>query len=1548
MTTASGGAGGSSGGGGGGRIAFVLSQKEDLISAIGAGMVRAWGGSGSSTPLVGSPGTLSWRSPGPSSPATVVVTGHAAASGSTLLTSTQFVAVDVVNITGAYTVEAHAHGFAAQRVIGQPGAVLQVPEGGFFWEFTQLEGVTLQLGTGVPRVAVGSIGPLVGTYTGGWSIHGTTTGRPVSHCQMGGTVGGDGTTAPGSLAPGGPAFAAISPVAPAFNVTQLADGSYSFTCLMPRMPPGNLFPIRLSIGGSSSSTPLQPLYSKLVALARYSTTCDALAPLDMAASTAACNLSRVGNAVCDAGCDQPACAYDNHDCISQAGGALHAASLLAAAAPVAPGGLDAEPVPPAVHAHGTVYVAPQPAGNDASGTGTRGAPFATLGHAVAFACKGFDECLPVTLMPGRYRGVEHIFRVRHSKRFTLQGERSSFGSQPSVLQVDEALLQEAVPWIQLANVNASIMNLAIDVLGDTPSAVDDGTVLPLPRILIAAEWSRVSMHNVVMRAHDTASSNTVANQAMVRLTNSHAALVDCLFDGVVLDVLASPMATEQAQPPNSPLALLCQFCHLYISWCPRCPDLDTHGMPRTHFHVATDLVRTNFTNPAAIRRLSERPATALRAGGISHGMVVSFTATHCSWESLASAPSGAALQVSVRSVPHNVVPDSADPARSAADAHTVSQTGAAVDVLITNSRFRGSTSSANGGAVAVNVENHLWDAVSVELQDCELVGNTASQGGGAVAVELDAMSSSLGAPLPGDTISPRPVVVGLGVMLTRCRLTQNTAADKGGAVMVFSSSAVEPVLPVENGAPSIGPQRVSLPLPSGLGGETTSKALLLAPLLTGSVVTLDGCSLASNVAGAGGGGVFVQGMSQNMPLLRVRGGCDMRENVVLSGGGASVMAASAAVVDTGGTRYATGAGADGGGHVQLLEGSLATFDGPTIEDGEGTFGGGLLLTDQSAALVSHAVISDCDAYTGGGVHVRQQSVLALVNSTITRCTAKAAGGGAMASTGSTLAIVRSTVSACSAGLEGSALVIMPTVQVAMNETVMTGNSITAESTAQAGSRKGGAVLVNQGAKLSMEGCTISGNAAARWGAGASAGGLVCRATSSITTAGELTEVSMNTPFNFECSGCSINGATCSNVVPLVEGGLYEGHATSVQHPPLPRRVDIAGAHLQAGVWPWVPHANTSVVVAVSQTGAQAPHVTHALLHSSSSASFVAPPGVGTAVPVFVYIEGRATPAYSAPGALWASTTTQSTLLLSYSKPRVHDASPNPLPARGGTIAVLGQHFGDPGVSTPVVGVVRVAGGDAGDDASVLDTSTDVPCDALEHVSDVELRCVLPALLSGFVRLRVTVGGVFSLSRVLAQTSDLSVQWVDSTVSRLPAWLLPNKPAPSPEALAPIIPAPRVGVYNATRHLQTGSDAGGGGGDSDATAVCTASVVAAQDGSTVGQTVGVAKVPLLRGTAVFDRFGIAAPLGSAVNVSVLCTTASGETAATLVEEVSIPALSLAWSGVSVTLPELELDGAVWAKVELSIVSEGATAERGAAIGAAFDGLATRNLQVRVQY
>ena len=65
-----------------------------------------------------------------------------------------------------------------------------------------------------------------------------------------------------------------------------------------------------------------------------------------------------------------------------------------------------------------VYVDPL-TGSDATTTGDVAAPFETISAAVAAACVGFIECLPVRLMPGVYEGPPHRVTVANKVRVRL-------------------------------------------------------------------------------------------------------------------------------------------------------------------------------------------------------------------------------------------------------------------------------------------------------------------------------------------------------------------------------------------------------------------------------------------------------------------------------------------------------------------------------------------------------------------------------------------------------------------------------------------------------------------------------------------------------------------------------------------------------------------------------------------------------------------------------------------------------------------------------------------------------------------------------------------------------------------------------------------------------------------------------------------------------------------------------------------------------------------------------------------------------------------------
>lgn len=133
-----------------------------------------------------------------------------------------------------------------------------------------------------------------------------------------------------------------------------------------------------------------------------------------------CTAAKLGDGVCDAGCDTRGCASDNRDC------------------PAMP-------------------IVVSPMGDDSSATGTAVAPYRTLRHALHVACTGFIDCLPVHLMPGQYE-CSHL--AANYTGFSILMQAADMGQPPPVLNCSSSA-DDVTATLRFDSCNVTLRHLVV-------------------------------------------------------------------------------------------------------------------------------------------------------------------------------------------------------------------------------------------------------------------------------------------------------------------------------------------------------------------------------------------------------------------------------------------------------------------------------------------------------------------------------------------------------------------------------------------------------------------------------------------------------------------------------------------------------------------------------------------------------------------------------------------------------------------------------------------------------------------------------------------------------------------------------------------------------------------------------------------------------------------------------------------------------------------------------------------------------------------------------
>jgi predicted outer membrane repeat protein len=298
------------------------------------------------------------------------------------------------------------------------------------------------------------------------------------------------------------------------------------------------------------------------------------------------------------------------------------------------------------------------------------------------------------------------------------------------------------------------------------------------------------------------------------------------------------------------------------------------------------------------------------------------------------------------------------------------------------------------------------------------------------------------------------------LIVTDASFTNNTCSSEGGAVYMSGNkvASLNYALGGLYGLPGhTGAANVSVP-------GTTSVAVALAP----SSGIFTAVTLAGNVAGVTGGGIYAEGAGAllNVSASSIAGGAAGKK-----GGGIYSSSSSAVnVIDT--SVSACTAGTAGGGiavgaSVNLTL-SASTLSGCTSS---GT-GGGLFVDVNGTASLASMLFSSCGAALGGGgMFVSASTALSAANVSYASCTSAAGGGALQLSSLSTATLHSCSFVGCSAASAGGALLASSAASVSLASTLFLQNS------AAGVAPHGGAVAAENVGVVSILACNFTANAA---------------------------------------------------------------------------------------------------------------------------------------------------------------------------------------------------------------------------------------------------------------------------------------------------------------------------------------------------------------------------------------------------------------------------------------------------------------------------------------
>ena len=232
---------------------------------------------------------------------------------------------------------------------------------------------------------------------------------------------------------------------------------------------------------------------------------------------------------------------------------------------------------------------------------------------------------------------------------------------------------------------------------------------------------------------------------------------------------------------------------------------------------------------------------------------------------------------------------------------------------------------------------------------------------------------------------------------------------------------------------------------------------------SGTVVTVEGLTLANGAAGTGWGGAI----SADGTTLTVTD-CVFIDNGARNGGAIYLTEVAGAQVS--GCSFEGNEAELYGGALYMQASSLVLSDS-SFQDNSSTYdGGALLLTSQASAAVTDTSFHDNESDNGGAVWAEAASSLSMQGSSVTSNSASIGAG--LGTDSASLDITSSSFSGNAASNTGGGVSVDQT-SASFEDCNFEGNS----------ARAGGGLALTQAGSASLDGCIVSGNTATDHGGG---------------------------------------------------------------------------------------------------------------------------------------------------------------------------------------------------------------------------------------------------------------------------------------------------------------------------------------------------------------------------------------------------------------------------------------------------------------------------------
>lgn len=734
---------------------------------------------------------------------------------------------------------------------------------------------------------------------------------------------------------------------------------------------------------------------------------------------------------------------------------------------------------------------------------------------------------------------------------------------------------------------------------------------------------------------------------------------------------------------------------------------------------------------------------------------------------------------------------------------------------------------SNNAAVDISATATAAQTLDVEFDDVRMTDCRVSSGsGGAVAIVAAGVDS-------------------VSVSVADSEFIRSRADAEAGAVFVQLASQSDAAVTVSDThfeMNTAGTSGGALVVTSG-DGEA----------LSGVQLTVVRCTFASNVASDKGGALVVRGASEAQPVTLFARNLTFTGGVVNAGGGAMYTKfMQGAVTDS---TFEGNTGGSAGGDLMSDDSMLALVRCET-SGSSAAFGSSVAAQSSSVVTLSYCTLGDSSGFVGGVLNV-DGGARVTVDDTLLHSGSGENGGCVRVSGRSHLTMRRSNVTGCVATERGGAL------YASHASTVVVEHSRFSSNRAAAGA---GIVLSHAAVGTISSSHLVDNSQLATPETLSSASAVLCEDASLTIGDGMYTED--NVPYAFGCSACAVSlrsdtAVTCPTALPEVEAAAI-GSGEDEAFPAVGgTEFEVATVGV-AGVAPLlIDRQQAPVSVYVNGRAA-----TDVAMVEADSNRFVSltPRGVGSAVPVRAFFEGRPSPLLNGP------------VTLTYDAPVVASVSPEPLPAAGGTITIAGTNFGEGGAGGDTMPVVRV---------QQSGSSTETACESVAFVGSGALQCSIAAY-SGTVIVHVDVAGQTGSLGDLEQSSGLRLAWWDALGDEVlplgPTLVtLPSAAAGGSSALFEVEFAV-VTVAQVDDEPDRGSFYDG--------TECEARLAAAAPAGSALR--GALTTNLVGGVGAFTGIGVVGEFDAVVPIEVVCTTNRGEVLGPASISVALAGVRAEWS------------------------------------------------------